>query len=690
MNALPLIRTQYRNLSIPGTVRAGSTTHGESLTDVENFLLPLSLSATSSLYVAGVADGLTVTATPQQKGVTVGPGVALDAVGHVIVLAAGGFAVIDPAANPSQIVNVPTVPVDASGVTVDTTGLTGDLLLTVTWAEVAGQDEPGSPPVLIHAPWFRLLTADIVHADAQQVILAGVSLDANARVTSLSVAERISAGLPASSVQIRRSQSSAGPPLSVGQIPAADLRSDADGGLTLNLTPPGAPLRVLAVDSAATTLSLLPAGGTVNVGTTSLHSAQDSGFQLGLTTAGGPVSVLGTDAAATTLSLLPAGGKVDIGLGGKPAQRVLHVEGTEVHSGGSGGGFSFADRSSGAFVDLPSSARERWVWYAFNGSARLWSGQDWLSVNPAVEGGGLDVPRRMRVRQGGDSSAGIWLFQTHEQQDRAFVGMATSSQVGFWGNTGAQWGLVMDTGTGNVGIGTQSTGAKLNVVTPGGTAISATGGPGFLASGVFGSGPIGVVGSGSVGMVANGTQTGMICTGPSGGLAASFGGDVRVSGTLFKPGGGFTIDHPLDPENRYLSHSFVESPEMLNVYRGTVITDKDGTATVLLPDYVGALNRGFSYQLTVVGEFARAAVASTIEDGAFTVRTDRPETTVCWLVLGERADPWAEANRISVEEDKPTGEQNLYLHPELYGHPEARSVLRGQYPDVFEAPDAGG
>ena len=159
MNAQPLIRTQYRNLSIPGTVRSGSTTHGESLTDVENYLLPLSLSATSGLYAAGVADGLTVTATPQQTGVTVAPGVALDAVGHVIVLAAGGFAVIDPAANPSQVVNVPTVPVDASGVTVDTTGLTRDLLLTVTWAEVAGQDEPGSPPVLMHAPWLRLLTA---------------------------------------------------------------------------------------------------------------------------------------------------------------------------------------------------------------------------------------------------------------------------------------------------------------------------------------------------------------------------------------------------------------------------------------------------------------------------------------------------------------------------------------------------
>ena len=319
--------------------------------------------------------------------------------------------------------------------------------------------------------------------------------------------------------------------------------------------------------------------------------------------------------------------------------------------------------------------------------ARLWSGQDWLSVDPRAEGGGLDVPRRMRVRQGGDASAGIWFFQTPEQQDRAFVGMATSSQVGFWGNTGAHWGLVMDTGTGNVGIGTQSTGAKLNVVSPG-TAISAQGGTGFLVSGVLGTGPVGVIGNGSLGMFANGTNTGLIAQGPSDGLAGQFQGNVRITGSLTKASGGFTIDHPLDPENRYLSHSFVESPEMLNVYRGTVTTDQDGTATVRLPDYVEALNRGFSYHLTVVGEFAQAAVASTIQDGMFTVRTDRPGITVCWLVLGERADPWAEANRISVEEDKPAGERNLYLHPEVYGHQVARSALHQQYPDVFKAPDA--
>src|SRR4029077_608445 len=49
--------------------------------------------------------------------------------------------------------------------------------------------------------------------------------------------------------------------------------------------------------------------------------------------------------------------------------------------------------------------------------------------------------------------------------DRAFVGMASDSQLGFLGNTGANWGLVMDTTTGNVGIGIGATdpNAKLQV-----------------------------------------------------------------------------------------------------------------------------------------------------------------------------------------------------------------------------------
>ena len=53
-----------------------------------------------------------------------------------------------------------------------------------------------------------------------------------------------------------------------------------------------------------------------------------------------------------------------------------------------------------------------------------------------------------------------------------------------------------------------------------------------------------------------------------------FGGNLNVTGNLTKGSGWFKIDHPLDPENKYLSHSFVESPDMMDVYNGNVITDK--------------------------------------------------------------------------------------------------------------------
>jgi hypothetical protein len=157
------------------------------------------------------------------------------------------------------------------------------------------------------------------------------------------------------------------------------------------------------------------------------------------------------------------------------------------------------------------------------------------------------------------------------------------------------------------------------------------------------------------------------------GFAGVFLGKVRVTGTLSKGGGGFEIDHPIDPQNKYLSHSFVESPDMLNVYNGNVTTDAQGNAAVTLPDYFEALNREFRYQLTVIGQFAQAIVAEEIRDNRFTIKSDKPRIKVSWQVTGVRKDPWAVANRIQVEAQKTSDEKGRYLHPHLWERPgEAR------------------
>ena len=53
----------------------------------------------------------------------------------------------------------------------------------------------------------------------------------------------------------------------------------------------------------------------------------------------------------------------------------------------------------------------------------------------------------------------------------------------------------------------------------------------------------------------------------------------------------------MNSANKYLSHSFVESPDMKNVYDGMVTLDNKGEAEIDLPDWFGALNKDYRYQL---------------------------------------------------------------------------------------------
>jgi hypothetical protein len=165
------------------------------------------------------------------------------------------------------------------------------------------------------------------------------------------------------------------------------------------------------------------------------------------------------------------------------------------------------------------------------------------------------------------------------------------------------------------------------------------------------------------------------------GFAGIFLGKVRVTGFLSKAGGGFEIDHPLDPANKYLRHSFVECPDMLNVYSGNVTTDDDGEARVMLPDYFEALNRDFRYQLTVIGQFAQAMVAQEVRNNQFAIKTDQPRVKVSWQVTGVRQDAWAVANRMAVEGEKSAEDKGRYLHPQLWADTEQAAIHRHAPPE---------
>jgi hypothetical protein len=203
-----------------------------------------------------------------------------------------------------------------------------------------------------------------------------------------------------------------------------------------------------------------------------------------------------------------------------------------------------------------------------------------------------------------------------------------------------------------VGIGTDApaAGTKLNVVTnaPYNTAI-------------LGEGTLGLWGIGS-----GASGVGILATG--GDYAGDFYGNVHVHGTVIELKSTITIDHPLDPANKYLQHSSVESSDMKNIYDGNVVLNDKGEAEVELPDWFETLNKDFRYQLTPIGApGANLHIAQKITDSRFRISGGSAKLEVSWQVTGIRQDAWAKANPIEVEKLKSDGERGKYLTPEVYG-----------------------
>ena len=236
----------------------------------------------------------------------------------------------------------------------------------------------------------------------------------------------------------------------------------------------------------------------------------------------------------------------------------------------------------------------------------------------------------------------------------------------------AGYGVIASGGEGNYGAGGSG------VYAFGGKSANSSGGTGVVAVGGYSST------SGRSGGSAIEAYAGQGENGATQGLAGNFTGNVEVTGVLSKAGGSFKIDHPLDPENKYLYHSFVESPDMKNIYDGVASLDNNGEAFIEMPEWFGALNRDFRYLLTALGApMPGLYIAEEIASNRFKISGGVAGMKVSWQVTGIRQDAWANKNRIRVEEAKPEGERGHYLHPGAFGQPEERGVEWARRPELM-------
>lgn len=283
----------------------------------------------------------------------------------------------------------------------------------------------------------------------------------------------------------------------------------------------------------------------------------------------------------------------------------------------------------------------------------------------------------------GEGNIGVW----GRSPDFENTPHPVPSQVGVYGEGG-------DSGTGVYGVGGPYGygvyGAGSDGSSPGVFGTSGIGGSGVkgIAGGQYGHGVSGEAGNFDFGVGVYGyANYGIYHTTPNYAVygdnpsnapnnwAGYFPGQVWIY-NLFTPGAsGPMIDHPLDPENTVLRHSWVASSEMKTIYDGNVVLDASGEAQVEMPTWFEALNRDFRYQLTAIGAPAPGLhVAEKISQRRFRIAGGAPGMEVSWQVTGIRQDATATANPIQTESSKVAHDRGRYLDPKAFGLTEDRGV----------------
>ena len=202
------------------------------------------------------------------------------------------------------------------------------------------------------------------------------------------------------------------------------------------------------------------------------------------------------------------------------------------------------------------------------------------------------------------------------------------------------------------------------------------------AYGVYGAGitngvAYGVYGKADSVSASGGTKYGVYGTAAGGATnyAGYFAGNVQINGNSVATGTkSFKIDHPLDPEHKYLLHYSMESNEVLNIYSGNITTGTNGFATVQLPGYFESINKDFRYQLTAIGAFAQAIIKQKISENSFIIQTSLPNVEVSWQVTAVRNDKYMAAHLPQNEVEKEAENIGMYLQPAEWKQPEEKGI----------------
>jgi hypothetical protein len=413
----PLKRNRY--FDPPTEFDHTSRNHAE---DMAEFHAPLARMHHANLHDWGIARGLEVSGTIGGTDVIIEPGVAIDINGQLIALATGGLG--DIGANPPGGLHTEvSVPVRLGfGSYVGQA-----LYVTIQFAEILRLAE-GSGGRFEQVPWIRFqpVSGGGAYVDnGISIILAIVVIDAGGKLAELKVRDaslpyrRRLIGEAVEELRFRRSSKVGN---RVEEATAAKIAPSEVGGLQI------------AVPNAGDSIVLGQEGG-----------GNFSTFQVRANTVNFNGNLgIGTINPSRLLSLQSSDPVIQLRDSNDPVGNHWEIQAN-----------AFAPNNFG-IVRYQGGAAQTLRSVVVNSNGNVGIGM----TSPGFK---LDVADRVRVRQGASGTAGIWFYQTTPAQDQAFVGMAGNNQVGFWGNTGANWGLVMDTSNGNVGIGTTDPKAKLEV-----------------------------------------------------------------------------------------------------------------------------------------------------------------------------------------------------------------------------------